>query len=272
MTRLALTSDLHVDAHFGAINPLTGTTAREDDFLATTRWVANKALAFECEALVVAGDYVESKRVPPVDRVDRIRDALEAGPDRQIHIRGNHDIGRGREGTVMSLARHRGWSGYLEPGFELVGDVAVCVIPHLDRAWYRTQPGRALVPDADAYGELAETYLGIARGLLVAAKDAGARSSILVGHQLLRGGSLDEHQVTRSTRGRSRRSASRPSPSGTSTGARRSSTTRPVPSSTSARPSGSMRLRRRSRSRSSSSTSSTGERPSSGSRPRPAGT
>jgi hypothetical protein len=196
MTRLAITSDLHVDAYFGAIDPRTGTTAREDDFLGMASWVADKARAFECEALVVAGDYVEAKRVPPVDRVDRIRDALEAGPDRQIHVRGNHDIGRGREGTVMSLARHRGWSGYLEPDFELVGDLAVCAIPHLTPAWLRTQPGMQLLPDAGIYSVLREYYLTIARGLYVDAMQAGARSAILVGHQQLAGGRMTEQQAS----------------------------------------------------------------------------
>lgn len=195
MARFAVASDLHVDSYFGAIDPVTGITAREGDFLATTRWVAQHARDLECEALVVAGDYVESKRVPPVDRVDRIRDALEPGPARQIHIRGNHDIGRGREGTVASLARHEGWTGFTEPGFALVGDVAVCAIPHLTPAWLRTQPGMQLLPDAGVYQVLAEYYLTIARGLCVDAELAGARAAILVGHQQLAGGRMTESQA-----------------------------------------------------------------------------
>lgn len=193
--RLAISADLHVDSYFGVPDPATGITRREADFLATARWVAEQARERDCEALVVAGDYVEARRVPPVDRVDRIRDALAAGPDRQVHLRGNHDIGRGREGTVRSLARQPGWDGFSDPGFVLVGDVAVCAIPHLAPAWYRTQPGHETTPDADAYRELAELYLVIAAGLRIEAERAGARAAILVGHQQLRGGRMTERQA-----------------------------------------------------------------------------
>lgn len=195
MVRLALTADLHVDRYGTRRHPETGINVREQDALDTLRWIGEHARGFECEALVVAGDYVEQKANPRSGRVTRIARSLYAGPDRQIHLLGNHDIADAGLSIVEDLAtRAPGWTGHTQPGFELVGDVAVCVIPYLSTAWYRTLPGKEALPDAEAFTELREHYLTIARGLYVKAEKAGAKSSILVGHQQLSGGLMNERQ------------------------------------------------------------------------------
>jgi exonuclease SbcD len=195
MTRLAITADLHVDRYGSRVDPITHLNVREQDALNTLRWIGEQARALDCEALVVAGDYVESKTNPRSGRVTRIAQSLYAGPDRQIHLPGNHDIADAGLSIVEDLAtRAPGWTGYTAPGFELVGDVAVCVIPWLSTAWYRTLPGKEALPDAEAFKELREHYLTIARGLFVKAERAGAKASILVGHQQLSGGRMNERQ------------------------------------------------------------------------------
>jgi exonuclease SbcD len=195
MTRVAVTADLHVDRYGTRRDPETGLNVRELDCLNTLRWIGEQARGFECEALIVAGDYVESKTNPRSGRVTRIAQSLYAGPDRQIHLPGNHDIADAGLSIVEDLAtRAPGWTGHTAPGFELVGDLGVCVIPHLSPAWWRTQPGKEALPDAEAYRELREHYLTIARGLFVKAERAGAKASILVGHQQLSGGQMTERQ------------------------------------------------------------------------------
>lgn len=189
-----MTADVHVDPYGSRRDPQTGLNLIELDRLATLRWIGEQARGFDCEALVVAGDYVESKVVPPVDRGDRIIEALLSGPDRQIHLRGNHDIERGGRGIMASLARMPGWVGHARSDVTMVGDLAVCAIPHLSPAWYRTQPGKEALPDREAFDELSREYLTIARGLFVKAEKAGARSAILVGHQQLSGGRMTEKQ------------------------------------------------------------------------------
>lgn len=196
MTRIAVVADLHVDPlGINRRHPETGVYIREQDALDTLRRVGEHARSFECEALVVAGDYVEARTNPRSGRVTRIARALAAGPDRQIHLPGNHDIADAGLSIVEDLAtRAPGWTGHTTNGFDLVGDVAVCVIPFLSPAWYRTLPGKEALPDREAFDELGAHYLTIARGLFVKATDAGARSAILVGHQQLSGGRMSETQ------------------------------------------------------------------------------
>jgi exonuclease SbcD len=194
MTRLAIAADIHADDYYPRLDPATGMNARFVDILRTTAWVGAKARELECEALVVAGDYTESKTPARSPRVVRIAEALAAGPDRQIHVQGNHDSDWGGVSIVDDLARRAGWTGYTRPGFELVGDVAVCAIPYMSRKYARTVPELAEVPDAELYSALAEQYLTIARGLFVQAQSAGAKSAILAGHQQLAGAQFADNQ------------------------------------------------------------------------------
>lgn len=194
MTRLAFTADLHVDSYFSRIDPTTGLNAREVDFLRTTEWVATKAREFGGDALVVAGDYTESKVPARGPRIARIARALAHGPERQIHLEGNHDSRQAGDSIVTVLGSMPGWSGYSAPGFELVGDTAICAIPFLDRRTARTIPELAEVPDADLFRLLGEQYLTIARGLFVAAESVGAKSAILTGHQQLAGAQMTDTQ------------------------------------------------------------------------------
>ncbi len=187
MTRLAILSDVHADDY-------PGIPGRFDEILETVRWVGREAIAQQADALLCLGDYTESKQPARGPRVVKIAQAFAAGPARQIHVRGNHDGEWRGESIVTDLARTPGWSGYAQPGWELVGDVAVCVIPFLHPAWLRAQPGFQLLPDADTYRVLAETYVAIARGLYLEATQAGAAAAVLVGHQQLAGGRMTESQ------------------------------------------------------------------------------
>jgi exonuclease SbcD len=187
MTRLAILSDVHADDY-------PGIPGRFDEILDTVRWVGRQAVAAGADALVCLGDYTESKQPARGPRVVKIAQAFAEGPARQIHVRGNHDGEWRGESIVTDLARTPGWSGYAVPDFELVGDVAVCVIPFLHPAWLRTQPGFELLSDADVYRALAETYVVIAAGLYAQAMAAGAGAAILVGHQQLAGGRMTESQ------------------------------------------------------------------------------
>lgn len=206
MTRIAITADLHVDHPESRRRwPGAAITVREQDALDTTAFVARHGREFECDVLVVAGDYVEQKANPRSGRVTRIARALLEGPDRQIHVPGNHDITEGGLSIVDDLAtRAPGWTGHTEPGFELVGTTGICVIPFLEPAWARTLEtpelfeGERLAPasmtDAQLFRWLSAKYVEIARGLFVRATDAGARDAILVGHQQLSGGTMAESQ------------------------------------------------------------------------------
>src|SRR6185369_4557033 len=97
VTRIAIAADLHVDPYFDRRDPETGANMRELDMLRTVGWVAREARERGADALVIAGDYTEAKKVakeghgPTTGRIAAIRDALVPGPDRQIHVRGNHD-------------------------------------------------------------------------------------------------------------------------------------------------------------------------------------
>jgi exonuclease SbcD len=197
MTRLAITADLHVDTWLTRRHPPErgGLNVIEQDRLDTLRWVGEHARAFGCEALVVAGDFVERKTNPRSGRVTRIAQALRAGPDRQIFLPGNHDIADAGLSIVDDLAtRSIDWTGHTRPDVIAVGDVAVCVIPFLSPAWLRTQTGCEDLPDADVFRILGEQYLTLARGLYAKADHAGMRSAILVGHQQLSGGRMNETQ------------------------------------------------------------------------------
>lgn len=194
MTRIAFTADLHVDSYFDRIDPATGLNAREVDFLRTTERVAAEARELAAAVLVVAGDYTESKVPARGPRIARIARALEHGPARQIHLEGNHDGRQAGDSIVSVLGSIPGWTGFTRPGFELVGDTAICAIPFLDRRAARTIPELAEVPDADLFRLLAEQYLTIARGLFVAAEAAGAKSAILTGHQQLAGAAMTDTQ------------------------------------------------------------------------------
>lgn len=205
MTRLALTADLHVDQYGTRRDPVSGLNVREQDALNTLRWVGEHARGFEAEALIVAGDYVEAKANPRSGRVTRIAAALAHGPDRQIHLPGNHDIAEGGLSIVDDLAtRAPGWTGHTAPGFELVGTTGVVVIPFLSTAWARTidTPVRlddelvapSTMTDAQVYRWLSGEYLALARGQFVAAEQAGARDVVLVGHQQLSGGRMTDTQ------------------------------------------------------------------------------
>jgi exonuclease SbcD len=195
MTRLAITSDIHADQYGSRRDPVSGLNVREQDILSTLRWISGHARSLECEALIVAGDYVERKTNPRSARVTRIAQALAAGPDRQLHILGNHDVADGGFSIVDDLAtRSIGWTGHTRPELVAIGDVGVCVIPFLSPAWLRTQPGCEDLPDADVFRLLGEQYLTLARGLYAKADRSGMRSAILVGHQQLSGGRMNETQ------------------------------------------------------------------------------
>ena len=196
MTRIAVVADVHADDYYpGKVDPETGMNARFGDFLRTTAWAARTARELEAEVLVCAGDYTESKVPPRAPRVVKIAEAFAQGPDRQVHVRGNHDGSWGGASIVEDLVRRQGWTGFAQaPGFELVGDVAICAIPFLDRRFARTIPELVEVPDADLFRLLGEQYLTIARGLFVAAEKAGAKAAVLTGHQQLAGAQMTDSQ------------------------------------------------------------------------------
>jgi DNA repair exonuclease SbcCD nuclease subunit len=191
--KIAISGDLHVDDFGSKVDPGSGLNARFVDALTAARFVASTARELGAEALVIAGDYTE-RRTPAPPRVARIIDALKAGPDRQIHVRGNHDQERAGQSIVDVLGQVDGWSGFTSPGVELVGDVAVCVIPFLAPSYLRSQAGMETASQGDVYRALAEAYLTIARGQFVAAEALGAKAAILVGHQQLAGGRMSASQ------------------------------------------------------------------------------
>ena len=195
MTRLAFLADVHADDYYpGKVDPETGLNARFGDFIRTTAWAARKARELDARVLVCAGDYTESKVPPRAPRVVKIAQAFAEGPDRQIHVRGNHDGQWGGASIVDDLGRRQGWTGFMRPGFEIVDGVAICAIPFMDRRYARTIPELAEVPDADLFRLLGEQYLTIARGLFVAAEKAGAKAAVLTGHQQLAGAQMTDSQ------------------------------------------------------------------------------
>jgi DNA repair protein SbcD/Mre11 len=193
VVRIAIAADLHVDDFGTTIDASTGWNARFEDGIAATRFVATTARELGAHALVIAGDYTE-KRSPSPPRVARIREALLEGP-RQIHVRGNHDLERSGRSIVDLLGQTRGWEGFTTPGISLVGGVAVCAIPFLGPSYLRAQPSFEAASPADVYRALGEAYLTIARGLFAQATEAGAEAAILVGHQQLAGGRMNDSQA-----------------------------------------------------------------------------
>lgn len=194
MTRIAVSADLHIDTYGSKIDAASGLNARLVDFLNVAGWLARDARERGSDALVIAGDFSE-RRHPSPWLVGHIGLALEGGPDRQIFGRGNHDGEVDGQSIVTVLASNsRNWSGYARPGVEVVGDVAIAVLPYLDRHFLRAQPGMEHVADAEVFGVLAEQYLTIARGLFVEAQATGARYTLLIGHQTLAGAMMSETQ------------------------------------------------------------------------------
>jgi len=194
--RLAFSADWHIDAvprSSRRVDPATGLPARLTDYLRTATWVAEEANRRGCEALIVAGDLSESRHPGPW-LVDHILEALRAGPERAVVVRGNHDGSLGAHSIVGIIDAFPGWDGVDRPRVVRVGDVAICCIGHMDRHWLRAQPGFETVPDADIFRVLGETYLQIARGLFAEAMEGGAKRAILVGHQSLSGGAMSDAQ------------------------------------------------------------------------------
>lgn len=200
MTLIAITSDLHVDDY-------DGIPGRFDDILETVAWVARQARDRGAEVLVVAGDYSEQKRPIAAARAVKIADALAQGPDRQVHLAGNHDVAWRGSSIVDDLARTPGWTGFSsDPGFAIVNGVGICAIPYVDRSYARTvdEPqlldGEWIAPsrmtDAQLYRWLGDQYPLIAAGLHARATSAGARATILVGHQQLAGGRMTDKQAS----------------------------------------------------------------------------
>jgi exonuclease SbcD len=193
MTRLAVMADPHCDDFGSKIDPATGLNARWVDTVAMVRWVAEDAKARGADALIVAGDLSESRHPAPW-RVAQIGAALAAFEGPVKLLRGNHDGARAGLSIVDVLAQDRpGWDGFSRPGITVVGDVAIAMLPYVDRAWLRAQPGFESVPDADVYRILAEQFLTIARGLYVAAQAVASRT-VLVVHQALAGGNMSDAQ------------------------------------------------------------------------------
>lgn len=204
MTRIAFTADLHVDAYGQRVDPATGLNARLVDFLRTTEWVAAEAERRGAAALVVAGDFTE-RRHPAPWLVARIREALDAGPETHVYVRGNHDgeiAGRSIVDVLGPLPEPRipleeiARIGVSRPMLvPLEHDVVLAAIPYLDRHWLRAQPGFETVPDAELYAVLGEQFLTLARGLYAEARrDYPDAACVLVCHQTLAGAAMSETQ------------------------------------------------------------------------------
>lgn len=193
MTRIAFAADLHADDFGSRVDPSTGLNARFLDSLVAIEHIADEARIRDVDALVVAGDYTEH-RSPAPPRVARILAALRGGPRRQVHVRGNHDTERGGRSIVDVLGSVDGWEGFTQPGISIVDDVAICAIPFLAPSHLRAAAGMEHTPAADVYRALGEAYLSIARGLYVQADSAGL-TPILVGHQQLAGGQMNDSQA-----------------------------------------------------------------------------
>jgi exonuclease SbcD len=195
MTRIAITADVHADDYSWArVDPETGMNARFNDMVGTARWVAAEARARDAEVLVMCGDYTESKVPARAPRAAKIARAFDAGPDVQVHLRGNHDAEWAGDSIVSLLERTRLWSGFTVPGIRELADVAICAIPYLDRKYARVLPGMEGLTDAALYARLREEYLDIARGHFALAMKRGPRQAILVGHQQLAGSDMTDSQ------------------------------------------------------------------------------
>jgi exonuclease SbcD len=198
VTRIAFTADLHVDQYGSKVHAATGLNARLVDYLTTLRFVAQAARDRDCDALVVAGDFTERKHVNEW-LIRHIQDALSDGPKRQVFLRGNHDAEVANESIVSVLAEMGpDWHGFARPGLHVVGDVVLCLIPHLDGRWLRTQAGFESVPPQEINRALAEQYLVLARALYSSAqamRSPERMTRILVAHQGMSGGAMNETQA-----------------------------------------------------------------------------
>lgn len=197
MTRVAFAADLHVDTYGSKLDPGTGLNARLLDYLATLRFVAQRARDLECDALIVAGDFTERRHVNEW-LVRLIQDALSDGPKRQVFLRGNHDgevVGEAMPTVLAEMGAD--WHGYNRPGLHRIGRDVLALIPHLDGKWLRTQEAFASVSPAEINRVLAEQYLVLARSLYAQAQTAMLPGSkvILVAHQGMSGGAMSETQA-----------------------------------------------------------------------------
>lgn len=195
MTRIAFAADLHIDAYGSRVDPATGLNARLLDYLSTTRWMAQAARDRAAEALVIAGDFTERKHVNDW-LIRHIQDALSDGPRNQALLRGNHDPEIAGESKVSVLGEMGpGWQSFIRPGWHVVGDVVLAMLPFLDRHWLRAQPGFEAVPDAEIYQVLGEQFVTIAAGLYASARQAHPHlATVLVCHQSLSGGRMSDSQ------------------------------------------------------------------------------
>ncbi len=194
MTRLAVLADPHCDDYGAKLDPATGLNARWVDTVGMVRWVAADARERGCDALIVAGDLTESRHPAPW-RVAQIAEAIATFEGPVILARGNHDGERAGRSIVDVLAAGRpSWRGFSSPGVTLVDDVAIAVLPHVDRHWIRAQPGFEQLDESKLLEVLADQYLAVARGLYVEAS-ALAPLSVLVVHQGLAGGQMSDAQA-----------------------------------------------------------------------------
>lgn len=196
MTRIAFTADLHVDQYGSRIDAATGLNARLVDYLTTVRFVAAESVARDATALVVAGDFCERKHVNSW-LAGKIGEALAGGPSEQVFLRGNHDGEIAGESIVSVLGRMSpDWIGITRPHVVVVGDTALCLIPHLDPHWIRAQPGFESLPPDQVNVALAEQFVAIARGLYAQALEhVTVATTILVVHQGLSGGRMSDSQA-----------------------------------------------------------------------------
>lgn len=193
MTRIAFTSDLHVDAYGSRIDPETGLNARLVDQLNALRSVSLASWNEKADALVVAGDFTE-RRHPAPWLVSQIRGSLSHGPERQVYVRGNHD-GEIAGGSIITvLDDHESRTGITRPDVAAIGDGAICAIPYLDRHWLRAKLGFEHAAEDEIFGILSDQIVTLASGLYAQAKAAGAKWTVLVLHQTLAGAFMSDTQ------------------------------------------------------------------------------
>jgi exonuclease SbcD len=191
--KLALTADWHVDQYGSRMDPETGLNRRLLDYLRTARWVGEEASRRGAELMLNLGDFSERKHINGW-LIARIQEALAAGPERLIAVRGNHDGKIGGRSVLDIIDAHPGWEGIDRPRVVRIGDLAICGVGYMDRHFARTQPGLEAIPEGELMVILAEQYLAIARGLYAAAMESGAKRAIFIGHQSVSGGHMSEAQ------------------------------------------------------------------------------
>lgn len=187
-------ADLHADDFGSSIDPATGLARRWGDAIAMARWVALDAKARGADALIVAGDFTESRNPAPW-RVAQIGEAIAEFGGPTILLRGNHDSLRGDRSIADTLAHGRpDWYGFSRPGITRLGTTAIVSLPYLDRHHVRSMPGYENVPEADVYRVLGEAFVSIAAGLYAKAAK-GAKAVVLAVHQGLAGGLMSDVQA-----------------------------------------------------------------------------